>query len=236
MRHAWLLVLAACGGSSPRAPSGPPTTTASLIELLEADADRACACTDRGCAAAVAADVDAQLAAPLPALVDDPQFARADAAIQRGVTCLWAHEIPAFGYSQLGTRALADQRDEICACDEVACVTEISARTNAHVRHLQATPAPLDREQGWDDVSGATDVCVEALVDRDPVILELDAVRAQACACKPADRACGDVANAGFRDWVARNGQTTTRFGWRARELTVELVACLAATGAQVGP
>jgi len=231
MRLLVLVLVVACGASPP-APPARPTTAAGTIELLEAAATRACACSDASCALTVEAELETGLAG-LPTFLDDPAFARGDAAVQRGITCLWAHEVVGYAYAEVTLSATTWARDQTCACADTACLRAISDRVANRALHLQAVPKSEAMTTALSSVVAASNACTAELVERVPAIRDLLALRSRACACAGNDRACGAEVGSAVLVW-SKQYETAVVAGAEAvrlKALSVELGKCLGKTG-----
>jgi hypothetical protein len=183
------VALVACG--SPAAPPPLPasgTSVDALLTTLDAAADRACACTDRYCTDDVERELKDALQRHEPArpLLDDASLPKLDAAVQRGIRCMWARGTVGYAYEAIALEATAAYRDRACACADRECLVALDGAPRTALTHLEAVPRSVELKEALQPLFQAANACKLEHYDAgaDDPVGSLAAIADGACACK----------------------------------------------------
>jgi hypothetical protein len=202
------LGLAACTGStaSPITPREQPPSPAGIDRAVferELDvtidlADRTCACTDTACFEQVDTDLAAYLRV---ATVNDPLTARetwpgdlaalGKAEFRRMYGCMRDHGYRARATGVVVLRKVDALREAACACSDAGCARRVS-RVSARFATRLLDHVPRASPEVADAIvtsEHALIACLAAPI-REQEMLDLRAIRTDACACE--DAACAD--------------------------------------------
>lgn len=241
---ALLALLAACGGKSAPAPA--KDTEQAKIERdlaeLKAFADRACACTDRACTDAIneemadefrTADLDASSGGTTPE--QDQQIER---DLVRMLECIVARGTQPDSLGVIAVRLFDRIRTEICACRDGACVMKsVDAWQDAMTRYGTFPLSDSDKADLEQRILPEATACFTTggKIRVEEAVLELKAIRKDACAC--VDAACGSAAKAEVQAWGARHqtapiDATTDQ---QLMEIVTEAMTCVNRASAEAG-
>jgi hypothetical protein len=247
---AFLVALAACGGGTaapaleePPIPQAPAGTDREALkretELVEDLSRRGCECQDQACLAKI--DEELRTYYREKATINDPvedvetwpadldaRARRSDRALE---ACMDSKGYISYARGVLFARRIALLRDAACSCKDGACVDKVRRRLDESVAAaadlladqptLQEISAASTEMRGC-FAAGLGDVIQQALLD-------LKAMRRDACACSDAD--CTAAVSARFDGWLDdhKATPTTPEVKEQVTQVAAELGACLRA-------
>jgi hypothetical protein len=234
------VIFAACGSPSRATRSGPDGDAGGRrLQVVEDLAARACACTDRDCAAAVDEELArAIVATPAPRLFEDGATAqRVDAAAQRTVGCMWARRHVGYGFEPMVFETAEAFRHKACACELTGCKLELSRDERFRADLLRTLPVHDARHDELEGILKATRQCWQRDAAPRPdselgeaALRSVEAWSAAVCACK--DRPCMAALAPEGEAWVRRH--YTVEFSPREAERLATISA--AAQACMVAP